>query len=246
MSAPHIQDRSKIYKYSRVYLNDQILIDNTITLSKDLQHYLYKVMRKSSGDYIRIFNSIYGEFLAQLNGNYCIPQECIRAAQTDQRIIRLAVPIIKHDKMELIFDMCTELGVHAFIPLITERTQMHRANLKLERWNSIIMHSVEQSERLSVPSISHAISLNELLNNIPEDEIIACCIERLSNSTTFNIGSSKNVIIIIGPEGGFTEEEIAQMKSHKQTQILYLSRNVLRSETAAVAATTIVTCSAIM
>ena len=132
----------------------------------------------------------------------------------------------------------TELGIQKFIPLLCERSVVREINI--ERAEKIVTEASEQSNRISVPKILKMQNLENFLKKFPENGNIVFCDINCDSSNLKNILSKKNpVCILIGPEGDFSEKERQLIADHKKTISISLAKNILGAETAAVAATTI-------
>ena len=135
----------------------------------------------------------------------------------------------------------TELGIQKFIPILSERTIVKEINT--ERLKKIIIEASEQSNRISVPEIKNLESLKNFLDKFPKEGSLIFCDINCDQSDLKNILSKKKrgpVCILIGPEGDFSEEERQLIIEKKEIFSLSLAKNILRAETAAIAAVTIV------
>lgn len=138
--------------------------------------------------------------------------------------------ILDRERLEYLIEKCTEVGVSEFQPLITKNTE--RKSLKLERLEKKAIAAMKQSRRAVLPKINEPIKLETFMKN-QKGTIITT---DYAGNTDFEV-SEKKVIILIGPEGGFTPEEIEKIK-HKAKYNWRISDNRLRTETAAVVAST--------
>ncbi len=130
--------------------------------------------------------------------------------------------------------MATQLGVTKIVPLITERSQFRSVNI--ERLTKCVIEATEQSERLSSPVIEPAISIQDYLKKTNNFVLYANEHEKEENSILKLNKDITDISIVIGPEGGFTNDEIALLASYNNTHSISLGKNILRAETAAVAA----------
>ncbi|MDD4179695.1 MAG: 16S rRNA (uracil(1498)-N(3))-methyltransferase [Candidatus Margulisbacteria bacterium] len=159
--------------------------------------------------------------------------------------VALAQALPKAAKMDLIIEKCTELGVTSIIPLITARTEAKTA--KLERWQKIAKAAAEQSGRAIIPEITSPLKFANVLQLkdqydlalIPweleqETKLKQALISKFPNSP-IRITQSPNILILIGPEGGFTQQEIELAKNAGFTPVS-LGKTILRTETAGLAA----------
>lgn len=150
----------------------------------------------------------------------------------------------KADKLELIIQKTTELGVSAVVPVITERTVVKfdekDINKKVERWNKISQEAGKQSGRQKIPVVEKPIKLKNLIENISKYDILLlpyeCEKEMTLKSALRNLKEKcKNVAIFIGPEGGFSEEEVDMLTNLDNVRKVTLGPRILRTETAGIA-----------
>ena len=168
--------------------------------------------------------------------------EEISVADPVQIILLLAV--FKFDRMEWAIEKCTELGVTRIIPVVSRRTDSHLAaasKKRVERWQRIARQASEQSRRTSPPEITDPIKLADALNLSAALKIV---LSESENQTqlrdTVNPDTANGEIILaIGPEGGWTEDELKSFHQAAWTSAS-LGNTILRAETAAIAATAIV------
>ena len=132
----------------------------------------------------------------------------------------------------------TELGITKYIPIISDRTIVRKVNL--ERLEKIVIEASEQSNRLSVPKIEKAISLKEFLKKNQNLDVIFGDVNKNNNNLNLKKIEKKPVCILIGPEGDFSEEEREKILKLKNIQSIKLNNNILRTETAAISAISIV------
>ena len=132
----------------------------------------------------------------------------------------------------------TELGVNKFIPIISERTIVRKVNI--ERLEKVIIEASEQSNRLIVPKVERAITLQKFLIDNEKLNIIFGDLNTGNNNLDLNQVKNKPICILIGPEGDFSEEERQQILKLKNLQPIKLNNNILRTETAALSALSIV------
>ena len=132
----------------------------------------------------------------------------------------------------------TELGITKYIPIISDRTIVRKVNL--ERLEKIVIEASEQSNRLSVPKIEKAISLKEFLKKNQNLDVIFGDVNKNNNNLNLKKIEKTPVCILIGPEGDFSEEEREKILKLKNIQSIKLNNNILRTETAAISAISIV------
>jgi 16S rRNA (uracil1498-N3)-methyltransferase len=224
----------------RVFL-EEILSSGALSaiVSPEKRHHLQAVLKIRKGDQLRVFNSNCGEWLAIVKNitNKAILIEVsaqLRLPEAASSNIILALAPIKHHRLGIAIEKCTEIGVDSFVPLITERTTS--PHFKHNKLQAYILNATEQSERILQPTLQEPLNLDKFLEEYADDNLIACD-SRCDAAPILNllrvIDKSKRIVIAIGPEGGFSEKELAIMAS-KGAQIASLGHNILRSETAAI------------
>jgi 16S rRNA (uracil1498-N3)-methyltransferase len=212
-------------------------------LSEKHLHYLKNVMRKSPGDQLRVFNGKDGEWLSEIkelnkkNGFISFAEKV--AEQKNARDILIICSNIKKEALELSIEKLCELGAAAFQPIVCARTVVHRVNE--ERLHSISIEAAEQSERLDVMQVRPMIDLKSALKSLDKDRALIFCLERSEASPLLDALQSGQVkpplAILIGPEGGFTEEEAELiLAAHEKSIPVSLGKNILRAETALISA----------
>ena len=199
-------------------------------------------MRVRIGNNFSLFNNS-GEWTAKINQiskgivEFTIVEKIKQKENTPN--IWLAFSPIKSNYFNFMIQKSTELGVTKFIPIITDRTIVRKVNS--ERIKKIIIEACEQSNRIVVPNLEKTISLNKFINNNQEVNIILGDLnskEKKLNLKKINV--KKPICILIGPEGDFTELEREKIYKSKNIQYLRINKNILRSETAAISALSIV------
>ena len=228
----------------RLYFSDKIQSDLVAHLKKEQSHYLKDVMRLKEGDKFSVFNN-QGEWNASVEnyeklGAKIKILEKFRDKKNEQNIW-LAFTPIKQNPLNFMIQKGSELGVQKFIPILSERTAIKDINA--ERIKKIIIESVEQSNRISIPEINNLQPLKKFLFDFPKKGCLIFCDINCNKSNLNNILSKKDIgpiCILIGPEGDFSEAERKLIIDLDQSLSISLAKNILRSETAAIAAVTLV------
>ena len=228
----------------RLYFPDKIQSDLSSHLSKEQTHYLKDVMRLKIGEKLSIFNT-QGEWNAVIE-NYEKKGAKIKIIEKtrnkdNEKNIWLAFSPIKQNPLNFVIQKGTELGVQKFIPILSERTVVRKINI--ERIKKIIVEASEQSNRISIPEINKPELIKNFLSKFPKNGFLIFC----------NINSDQNnlkkilaenidgpICILVGPEGDFSEIERKTILDLKQTHSISLAKNILKAETAALSAITIV------
>ena len=230
----------------RLYFSDKIQSDLVSHLTKEQSHYVKDVMRLEKGDYLSVFNA-QGEWNAIIE-NYekegariKILKKVRDKDKDNEKNIWLAFSPIKQNPLNFIIQKGTELGVQKFIPILSERTIVKEINIT--RVKKIIVEASEQSNRISVPEINNLETLKIFLSKFPKDGCLLFCDINCEKNNLKNILSKKieePICVLIGPEGDFSETERKLIIGLKQTHSISLAKNILRAETAALSAITIV------
>ena len=227
----------------RLYFPDKIQSDLSSHLPKEQTHYVKDVMRLKIGDKLSIFNTL-GEWNALIesyekNGAKIKIMGKVRDKDNEKNIW-LAFSPIKQNSLNFVIQKGTELGVQKFIPILSERTTVREINT--ERIKKIIIEASEQSNRISVPEINKPESLKKFLSQFPKKgTLIFCDINSNQNNLKDILKNVEGPIcILIGPEGDFSENERKVIINLNQTHSISLAKNILKAETAALSAITIV------
>lgn len=218
------------------------LIENgKVALSKDDVFHFTRVMRAKVGDEIEV---VYNNevFLAKAISFTPLDFEIIKKLDENNELeneVILVASLIKGEKMDLVLQKATELGVNEIVLLQTERTivkiRSNELDAKLERFRKITKEAAEQSKRSRIPTLKRLLDVNHL-NEIDADiKLIAYeGLEGSSKSFASYVNSIKKnqkIAIVIGPEGGFSEQEVK--KANEQGFVsVGLGKRILRAETA--------------
>lgn len=230
----------------RLYIPSSFLEKKPLSLTEPQSHYLISVLRKKTGDSIKIFNGTQGEWTADLHQSgkktmEVIPLSLSRPQPSPSSLTLVVAPIKRQD---FVVEKATELGVGDIMPVLTERTVVRQ--IKPEKWQAWAIEAAEQSERLSIPLIHPLTSLEKILQNWPSSRKLLWCRERSSENPSpltvlSNLGQDlKTAGILIGPEGGFSEKEQLLLSQCNFILPFSLGGFILRAETAAITALALV------
>ena len=228
----------------RLYFSGKIQSDLTSHLTKDQMHYVKDVMRLKTGDRLSVFNT-QGEWNAiietyEKNGARIKILKKVRDRGNETNVW-LAFSPIKQNPLNFLIQKGTELGIQKFIPILSERTIAKEINV--ERIKKIIVEASEQSNRISIPEIENLEPLKNFLYKFPKNGYLIFCDINCKQSNLKDILTKKiqgPVCILIGPEGDFSESERQLIIERRGIISLSLANNILKAETAAIAAVTIV------
>jgi 16S rRNA (uracil1498-N3)-methyltransferase len=163
-------------------------------------------------------------------------------AQPEQAKITVAISIFKFDRMEWAIEKCSELGVARIVPVIAGRTEKHLATAaakRVDRWRRLVHQAAEQSRRSSSPEIAQPINIKDLFAVRGETRTILSEVEQDVMLKDAIPGDAISVLLAFGPEGGWTEQELAGFREAGWTSAS-LGNTILRAETAVIAALAVV------
>jgi len=231
----------------RRFIADQLEGD-VASLIGEHAHHLARVLRVQEGHQFEI---VYGGSVrlgtVRLVSDELVDfqlGESITTPLGDVPGITLLLSIFKFDRMEWGIEKSVELGVAEIIPVIAHRTEVHLAKAsqkRVERWRRIAREASQQSRRVIEPEIGEPKKLKDVLAEIPANAQKILLAERDAGSSlldTLNTQSC-NIHIAIGPEGGWSDEELALFRAH-QWIFASLGSNILRAETAVIAALAVI------
>lgn len=226
----------------RLFVNETLEVSKTIAISKENQHYLQTVLKVKVGEEVFVFNSTNGEYKGKIykEGRYYFVKitQFHRKEEYPYRFkLHIACAVIKSDKYEEILQKCTQIGAFSFNPIITQYSNSILNNM--ERYNKITIEATEQSNRITPPTINKTQNLTKFLQNAETGTIIFCDERQVFDKSAINLLNkilAKDLFLLVGPEGGFSEQERRLILSQKNTIPISLGQNILRAETATICA----------
>ena len=203
----------------------------------DIYH-ITTVMRMKNNDLIEIVyeKKVYICYVDLKTFNFRIKEE--KENHIKNHNIILVIPLLKEQKMDLILEKSTELGVSEIIPIITERSIIKLTNeqfqKKRERWTKICKEASEQSKRNTIPIVTNVINFKDIIN-IEADLKLCCSVSEKDNiiSNYLSNNNYNSVSFVIGPEGGLTLKEENYLKENNYN-LVSLGSLVFRMETACI------------
>ncbi len=227
----------------RFFISPDQVRDRRITLSGEDVRHIGAVLRMKPGDLLSLADGTGTEYTARVieAGHAEIWTEVV--SQSKQEIsgprVILGQGLPKSDKMDWIAQKATELGVSAMVPLVTERTivKIKDEEKRISRWQKICREAAMQSNRLDIPKVEPLCTFSDYLRNLapgPGTLLLFPWEEGTLPVRTVlkQHQEAKQIIVLIGPEGGFSQAEAEQARG-KGFQPVSLGRNILRTETAA-------------
>lgn len=212
--------------------------EEVVTLSSDDSYHITKVMRMNVGDNIELVsnNKLYIAEIIKTTPNVIVKKNSIQESFDTNINIDIAQSIVVEQKMDYILQKGTELGANKFIPLIVDRSVVKlndKSDKKQKRWQTIVKEAAEQSKRLEVPTVANPCNIKELAK-LDYDLKILCSVNEMSKNiktVLSNISISDRILVVVGPEGGFTNLEEQELIKNGFVSAS-LGNRVLRTETA--------------
>lgn len=238
MSAPHKFPRTRLYVAAPLSKGIQIGLD------EKQSHYIAHVMRYGEGNYISLFNGKDGEWRAEIESIVkkkvslrLLSESKPQRASPDLWL--LAAPL-RSGKTEFVIEKATELGISRFIPIFTQFTVVTSVNQG--RLNTTAIEAAQQCERMDIPVIDSLIALPKLLDVWDKGRTIVYGDESGAGKEAKELLpclSGGKYAVLIGPEGGFAWEELELLRSLDFTSGVSMGPRILRADTAAIAAVTL-------
>ncbi len=227
----------------RLFVDAPLGKGQSLSLPKDQAHYITGVMRQKAGAIIALFNGRDGEWQAELveagkRKVHLICRDQSKPQKTPPDVWLYFAPI-KKTRTDFIVEKAAELGAARIIPVQTDFTNAER--IRQDRLQAHAVEAAEQCGETYVPPVEGLQKLSKVLDNWSDDRKLLFCDETLVKSATQMLTGAKGEkwAILIGPEGGFSEQEITRLRTMKATHSISLGPRVLRADTAAVAALTL-------
>ncbi|MGD8934986.1 MAG: 16S rRNA (uracil(1498)-N(3))-methyltransferase [Thiogranum sp.] len=226
----------------RLYTRQPLAVGESVVLEQAPSHHLLRVLRLQAGDRVLVFNGEGKEYrgtLAGADGKLArLRLDDGNEPQRESNLhISLGQGVSRGERMDLVVQKAVELGVQAITPLWTRRSQVQlsgqRLDKRLSHWRGIVQAACEQSGRVHLPTLNSAARLADWLQ-APLDTAAGIVLDPEADLTLHQLGRRDRVRVLIGPEGGFDNEEVecAVMAGYQRVR---LGPRILRTETAALA-----------
>jgi len=234
----------------RFFLDNQLPVDGLLTIVGQEMHHLKNVLRLKVGTRVIFFDGNGWEYEAELEnmGNHEISARIISTRQevAERCRVSLAQGLLTGQKMDLVVQKATELGIGTIVPFISRYCAAREASAnKVQRWQRIAREACKQCRRTREPVILPVTTWLECLDLANDHDLTVVFWEKAS---AHNLGDLRDLIssqptdsllFLIGPEGGLTSEEIAQAQE-KNAHIIGLGKRILRAETATITAAALI------
>ena len=234
------------FRKPRLFVDAPLAAGETVALERSQSNYLGNVLRLSVGDTILVFNGCDGEWQASIAGRKRTDSLTIVARTRPQDhlpdLTYVFAPL-KHARLDYMVQKAVEMGASALQPVLTRFTQVSRVNS--ERMRANVIEAAEQCGILSLATVEEPVPLDRYLSQREVKRLLVFCDEAADTANPLQalqggLPASGGIDVLIGPEGGFAEEERASLLRQPKTLRLSLGPRVLRADTAAVAALALV------
>ena len=233
------------FREPRLFVDAVLAGGATIALDRGQSNYLGNVLRLSAGETIMVFNGRDGEWRASILGRKR-PDSLTILAQTrpQDRLPDLTYVFapLKHARLDYMVQKAVEMGASSLQPVLTRFTQVSRVNG--ERMRANVIEAAEQCGILCIADVAEPVTLDRYLSERHGQRLLVFCDEAADATDPLQALRGEMALngidVLIGPEGGFAEEERAILLRQPQTLRLSLGPRVLRADTAAVAALALV------
>ena len=238
---PHFFIKSKNIKDNLIIVDD-----------KDLYKHIIKVMRAKRNEKLLFLdeNEIQYETVINDIEASCFSAEILKSYKSNRKLnlnLYIAQSVLNSDAQVSSIQKATELGVKGIIPLYPDNCSIKKSVIetKIEKWQKTVLESVKQCERADVPKVYEMSDIKSVISKYNQVFVFA---EKYTDKTFFEylktnkIDKNKDILVIIGPEGGFSHEE-ARLALDYDFELVSLGRRILRAETAAIYAASILSAS---
>jgi 16S rRNA (uracil1498-N3)-methyltransferase len=221
----------------RLFVEGELSVGQLRVIDGNAAHYLGTVMRKGVGDPVLLFDDLTGEWLAVVSESgkrrvTLLVERQLRPREAAPDLWLCASPL-KKPHFDMVVEKATELGVARIVPVVMRRSVADKVNPA--RLRAIMIEAAEQCGRTALPELSETITINALLRNWENGRQLYFADEEGGVPLLSALRPSPGAIMV-GPEGGFTSEERAEIRAFALTVPITLGPRILRAETAAIAA----------
>jgi len=246
---------------NRFFISSSVLRGEQVVLGSQQAHQIRNVLRMGPGDHIIVLDNAGAEYevvLADIGKDQVVGRIIEQRPAAGEPALRITLyqGLLSRDKFEWVLQKCTEVGVARFVPVVTQRSCVRKVEAvtpnKLTRWRRIITEAAEQSARGRIPELASPVNFADALSGLKDfDRTLIASPQstgRLTAERRITLRKAlrhtgdktlQSVALLIGPEGGFAEQEV-RLASDSGAVPLGLGPRILRTETAAVVASALV------
>ncbi|GAB1715304.1 MAG: protein of unknown function DUF558 [Nitrobacter sp.] len=234
------------FRSPRLYLDAPLAAGGRVPLDRNQGNYLGNVLRLGTGAKVLVFNGRDGEWQAAIAGRKRPEHlDIVAATRAQDRLpdLHYVFAPLKHARLDYMIQKAVEMGVCKLQPVLTRFTQVARVNS--ERMRANVIEAAEQCGILSLAEVEDPVTLDRWLSARAAERLLVFCDEAASAVNPVAAlepvrGITRGIDVLVGPEGGFAEDERANLLKQPNTLRLSLGPRILRADTAAVAALALV------
>ena len=233
----------------RFFVAPEAVQDDMVQFDAELARHMGKVLRLNVGEQVTVSTGDGTAYLVELTA-FMKDAVTGRIVERMENLQETAIEVVlyqgmpKGDKLELIIQKCTELGVSAVIPVETSRSVVHldssKAGKKLERWQKIAQEASQQSKRVQVPTVGPYYNWKQFLNHLSQHNGLTIVFwedeqtQSLKALLRSQAEKPQRINLVVGPEGGLSEDEVEHLRALGAVSAS-LGKRILRTETAGMA-----------
>jgi 16S rRNA (uracil1498-N3)-methyltransferase len=233
------------FRKPRLFVDTALESGTTVPLERDQSNYLGNVLRLKAGDSILVFNARDGEWLASITGRKRLDSlEIGSKTRPQDRLPDLAYVFapLKHARLDYMVQKAVEMGVSSLQPVLTRFTQVARVNS--ERMRANVIEAAEQCGILGIAEVAEPVAFDRFLSHRKPERLLVFCDEAADVADPLSMLQGNKptggIDVLIGPEGGFADEERTVLLRQPNALRLSLGPRILRADTAGVAALALV------
>jgi 16S rRNA (uracil1498-N3)-methyltransferase len=230
------------FRSPRLYVDAPLAAGGRVPLDRDQGNYLGNVLRLGSGARVLVFNGRDGEWQAAISGRKRPEHlDIVTISRGQDRLpdLHYVFAPLKHARLDYMVQKAVEMGASALQPVLTRFTQVTRVNT--ERMRANVIEAAEQCGILSLAAVEEPVALDHWLAQRAPERLLVFCDEAMDTANpsaaleALRGGPARGIDVLVGPEGGFAEEERANLLRQPGLLRLSLGPRILRADTAAVA-----------
>jgi len=223
----------------RLFVEACIAMGEQVRIEGNQAHYLSRVMRVREGDTVILCDDVTGEWASRVvsAGKRDVVLEPVEQLRPREEVpdFWLCPALLKKDRFDLVLEKATELGVARIRPVLTARCVADRLNP--ERARTAVTEAAEQCARTALPTLDTPVKLDSLLADWPTGRALFFADEQGGGPAAAAFAAHGGcAALLVGPEGGFTDQEREAIRNHAQAHPISLGPRILRGETATIAA----------
>ena len=222
----------------RYFIEKKQINNNIITITGDDVHHIKTVMRMRINEKVLVCDEEKTYLCSIMNITNTVEVEILETLDDNVEMdinVTVAHGLVRREKMEEVVRRLVELGCFSYIPVNMTRSVVKHKEINIDRLNKIIKEASEQSQRNKLMKISEVINFNDLLKMIDSYDLVLFAhtlYKDQVNLFTEIKNKCKNILVIVGPEGGFDDKEVEKLIKYTNLKPVSLGKRILRTETA--------------